>query len=145
MEINLDYEGSDKEWYLNYKVISESESICPTIRLLAIDLQKSPYLSVGDWIRSLSPRSFEEINELAQAEDEESFEMEQMLLLTLMLSHAEGTNLPNDDMEGMNRQLAVLRQLIVMCSLEKKGFVRCHYENFTLGEDMGDRIVVEKI
>lgn len=145
MELNLDYEGSDKEWYLNYKIISESENICPTIRLLAIDLQKTTYLSIGDWIRSLSDRSFDEINELAQTEDEESFDMEQLLLLTLMLSHAEGTNLPNDDMEGMNRQLAILRQLIVFTSLEKKGLVRCHYNNFTLGEDLGDRTIVEKI
>jgi|LakMenE18May11ns_1017448.scaffolds.fasta_scaffold9622321_2 hypothetical protein len=145
MEMNLNYDGDDKLWYLNYEVIASSTNICPTIRLLAIDLQKNPYISIGDWVQSLSDNSFAEIYELASTDDEDSFEMEQMLLLTLMLSHAEGTSLPNDDMEGMNRQLAVLRQLIVMCSLEKKGFVRCHYENFTLGEDMGDRIVVERL
>lgn len=145
MEMNLNYDGDDKLWYLNYKVIASSTNICPTIRLLAIDLQNNPYISIGDWIQSLSDNSFAEIYELATIDDEESFEMEQMLLLTLMLSHAEGTNLPNDDMEGMNKQLAVLRQLIVMCSLEKKGLVRCHYENFTLGEDMGDRIIVDRL
>ena len=42
-------------------------------------------------------------------------------------------------------QLHMLRSLLVFMSLEKKGLVRCYYENFTLGSDMGDKIVVDKL
>jgi hypothetical protein len=48
-------------------------------------------------------------------------------------------------MEELATQLSMLRQLIVFTSLEKKGLVRCYFENFTLGTDMGDKTIVEKL
>ena len=147
MDLEFDYPGSDREWYLNYDNILKSETTSPTIRLLAATLQKTPYLTVGDWLMSLGERSFQEIFELAEEseDNEHCYETEQLLLLTLMLSHAEGTNLPNDDMEGMNRQLMTMRQLIIITSLGRKGLVRCYYENFSLGEDMLDKPIVERL
>jgi hypothetical protein len=32
-----------------------------------------------------------------------------------------------------------------MVSLARKGFVKVHYENMSFGEDMGQKIVVERI
>jgi hypothetical protein len=62
-----------------------------------------------------------------------------------MLSKAEASDVEYEASEAMARQFDLLKVLITCVSLEKKGLVKIHYENMTLGEDMGDRIVVERI
>lgn len=143
--LNLLPDPDDDDWVLNYDRIAESEDHIAAIRLLAVRLRTNPYISLGDWLVSLSPAVFEELNMLAQTENEEGPEMEQLLLLTLMISHAEGTASTSKEMTEMCRQLSMLRHFIIFTALERKGMIRCYYENFTLGEDLGDRIIVERL
>jgi hypothetical protein len=115
------------------------------IRLLAVEMQEKPYMSVGEWISGLDAVSFNQLFELADCDEDDETMMEQLLLLTMMLSSAEGTSVNGANMEELATQLSMLRQLIVFTSLEKKGLVRCYFENFTLGTDMGDKTIVEKL
>ena len=144
MDLKIEIDEGDS---LNYRNIAEANWILPTIRLLAIDLQKNPYVTVGDWFRGLADSSVYELQELAETcyenpDNEES--MEQMMLLAMMLASGEGTCDMND-MEKNRTQLGMLMSLITVVGLERKGFVRVFYENLTLGDDMGNAVIVEKL
>lgn len=147
MDFNIDYEGSDDQFYLNLKQISGDTSLLPTVRLLAMDLIENPYISLGDWLKSLNDLSLREVLDASEAtlENEDSPMMEQLMLLTLMLAQAEGTLHGMNEMEELGKQIEMLRNYVIIVSLARKGLVRVFYENLTLGSDMGDRIVVEKI
>jgi hypothetical protein len=45
----------------------------------------------------------------------------------------------------IQKQMSMLLSLITFESLARKGIVRVYHENFTLGDDMADKLVVEKI
>lgn len=136
-----DYEY--KGFGMNLSLISQQENLTAATRLLAITLEKQPYMSIGDWFKSLSDYQFAELNNLLEEPTQEGDE--ELLLLTLMLSKAEASDVEYEASEAMARQFDLLKVLITCVSLEKKGLVKIHYENMTLGEDMGDRIVVERI
>jgi hypothetical protein len=131
---------------LNYRNIAEANWVLPTIRLLAIDMQKNPYATLGDWFRGLADSSVHELQELAETcyQDPDSETMEQMMLLTMMLASAEGT-CDIGDMEKNRTQLGMMMSLITIVGLERKGLVRVFYENLTLGTDMSDAVIVEKL
>lgn len=141
-ELNL---GDEEGFCLNLPEIVRSRTIIGPIRLLAAEMQERPYMSVGEWMSGLDFISFQQIFDLADADDNDETMMEQLLLLTMMLSSAEGTSVNGQNMDELATQLSMLRQLIVFTSLEKKGLVRCYYEHFTLGTDMGDKTIVEKL
>ena len=143
MELKFEDDG----YSLNYRNIAEANWILPTIRLLAVDMQKNPYVTLGDWFRGLGSSSVLELQELAEAcyEDPDNADaLEQMMLLAMMLASAEGT-CDMQDMEKNHRQLGMLMSLITIISLERKGMVRVFYENLTLGDDMGSAVIVEKL
>jgi hypothetical protein len=142
--MDTDKDFDDGNWMLNYPKIAESTNFAPVVRMLAIDLQKCPYLSVGDFLKNMSDIGLNELMELSgdKAEMDEKT-LEQMMILTLMLSRAEGSEDFNMDETG--RQVGVLRMLITCESLARKGLIRVFHENMTLGTDMGDKPVAEKL
>jgi hypothetical protein len=110
-------------------------------------MQKNPYVTLGDWFRGLADSSIYELQELAETcyEDPENADaQEQLMLLTMMLASAEGT-CDMQDMEKNRTQLGMLMSLITIVSLQRKGHVRVFYENLTLGTDMRDAVIVEKL
>lgn len=143
MDLKIEIPEGDN---LNYRNIAEANWILPTIRLLAIDMQKNPYATLGDWFRGLADSSVYELQELAETcyENPESETMEQMMLLTMMLASAEGT-CDMGDMEKNRTQLGMMMSLITIVGLERKGLVRVFYENLSLGTDMRDAVIVEKL
>jgi hypothetical protein len=143
MELKFEDDG----YNINYRNVAEANWILPTIRLLAIDMQKNPYVTVGDWFRGLGTSSVLELQELAETcyEDPDNADaLEQLMLLTMMLASAEGT-CDMQDMEKNRTQLGMLLSLITIVGLERKGLVRVFYENLTLGNDMGSAVIVEKL
>lgn len=141
------FEGSEDEFYVNLQQIANDTTVLPTIRLLAMDLMQNPYLTLGDWFRSLNDLSLHELMQVAEEtiKDEDSPMMEHLMLLTLMLAQAEGTLTNMNEMEELGNQISMMRNYLAIVSLARKGLVRVYYENLTLGSDMGDRVVVEKI
>jgi hypothetical protein len=138
-------EFPEEGYAINLSEVAHTGHICPTIRLLAMDLQKNPYARIGDWLRALPETSMSELLELADAVargDQDS--MEQIMLLTCMLASAEGTDDLND-LEKIRTQLGMMVNIIAITGLDRKGLVRVHYDNLTLGDDMGDAIIVERI
>lgn len=147
-DLNLDYEGSSDEFYIDFKRVANTTDLLPVVRLTALNLSENPYISVGEWIQGLNDLSLREAQEMSEAtlegDDCNPELLEQLMLLTLMLASAEGTLGSSRDLDRMGEQMAILRNLITITSLERKGLVTCRFENFTLGDDMGDKIIVEK-
>lgn len=144
-----DIEFSDEGFNLNYGNIAQAEWLCPTIRLTALDLQKNPYISVGDWFSKLSINSLNELQAISERAFEDpnnpdNQDIEQMMILAMMLAAAEGTDdLGNSD--HMRKQLSKIIMLITLVALERKGLVRIWYNNMTLGADMNGVPLVEKL
>jgi hypothetical protein len=148
-ELAMEMEFKDDGYNLNYGNIANAEWLCPTIRLTALDLQKNPYITVGDWFQKLSINSLNELQEIAERAFEDpgnpdNEDIEQMMILAMMLASAEGT----DDIGNMNHmksQLSKIVMLVTIVALERKGLVRIWYENMTLGADMQGVPLVEKL
>jgi hypothetical protein len=138
MSFEFEEEG---DFSINYKKVLHQETFLPVTRLLAADLMKSQYMSIGDFIKSLSDDVLYELNKIA--EDENNPHFEEMILLTEMLAAAEGTNIGG--LPQVHDRLNMFLTMLVFESLKRKGLVKLHYENISFGGDMGDKIVVEKI
>lgn len=147
-DLNLNYEGSEDEFYIDFARVANTEDLLPTVRLTALSLSNNPYLSLGDWFKGLNENSFKEVYDMVNEtfENHDAPVMEQLMLLTMMLSSAEGTLIASsNNLDELGKQMEVFRNYVAIVSLERKGLVRVFYENLTLGGDMGDKIVVEKI
>lgn len=148
-ELAMEMEFKDDGYNLNYGNIAQAEWLCPTIRLTALDLQKNPYISVGEWFQKLNDNSLRELQEIAENAFEnpdhpDNEDIEQMMILAMMLASAEGTD-DIGNMEHMKKQLSKIVMLVTLVSLERKGLVRIWYENMTLGADMEGVPLVEKL
>ena len=146
-ELNFDDLG-EEGFMMDFQQIAMSDWVAPTIRLLAMDLQKSPYMSLGDFFSKLSDNSVYELQVLSErgfddADNINNPDMQQVMILSLMLAGAEGTQ--DFDLRVIQKQMSMLLSLITFESLARKGLVRVYHENFTLGDDMNDKLVVEKI
>ena len=131
----------DGEFSINYEKVLHEETFLPVTRLLAADLIKNQYMPIGDFIKSLNDNSLEELNEISADENHPNFE--EMILISEMLSAAEGTNMGGTP--EVHQRLNMFITWLIFESLKRKGLVKIYYENISFGEDMGDKIVVEKI
>ena len=138
--MSFDFE-EDGEFSINYEKVLYQDGFLPVTRLLAADLIKSQYMSIGDFLKSLSDNALHELNEIA--EDENNPHFEEMILLAEMLAAAEGTNLGG--IPQVHERVGMFITMLVFESLKRKGLVKLHYENISFGADMGEKIVVEKI
>jgi hypothetical protein len=98
-------------------------------------------MSIGDFIKSLNDNVLVELNEISENENHPHFE--ELILLTEMLAAAEGTNLGGTP--KVHQRLNMFMTWLIFESLKRKGLVKIHYENLSFGDDMADKIVVEKI
>ena len=138
MSFDFDDEG---EFSINYGKVLHQETFLPVTRLLAADLMKNQYMPIGDFIKSLNDNSLDQLNEISADEDHPNFE--EMILISEMLAAAEGTNMGGTP--EVHQRLNLFITWLVFESLKRKGLVKIYYENISFGEDMGDKIIVEKI
>ena len=138
MSFDFDEEG---EFSINYQKVLNEDAFLPVTRLLAADLIKSQYMSIGDFIKALRDNTLEELNEISGDENHPHFE--EIILLSEMLAAAEGTNFGG--VREVHQRLNMFITWLIFESLKRKGLVKIHYENLSFGDDMADKIVVERI
>ena len=131
----------DGEYSINYGKVLHEESFLPVTRLLAADLMKNQYMPIGDFIKSLSDNSLEQLNEICEDENHPNFE--EIILISEMLAAAEGTNVGGTP--EVHQRLNLFITWMAIESLKRKGLVKVYYENISFGDDMGEKIIVEKI
>lgn len=137
-------EGAEDGFSVNCAEVVKSKDCLAVTRLLAADLLAKPYLKVGDWMQSVSDADLQTLINGAEPDENDEYKLEDILLVVMMLRQAEGLA-PLKGEEDFRKACGQLVTLMVIESLNRKGLVKVYHENMSFGDDMGDKIVVEKI
>jgi hypothetical protein len=127
------------------KVIQSQDCLAVT-KLLAVDLMARPYMQVGDFFKKLSDTDLTTLMDVVEANDGETpnDQFSDLILISEMLAGAEGLG-GGESVDMVTDRANQLISFLIIVSLERKGLVKVHYENMSFGDDMGDKIVVERI
>ncbi len=140
MEDPIDFENSHPDME---KIIA-SDKLLPVTKSVAKMLMRNPYTSLGKFFKKLSNENLEILMEIIDEGDSEFNErMEDIVLMTEMLSRAEGV--PSQSVDEITENVNYFGACITCVSLARKGFVRVYYDNMSFGADNGDKMIVEKI
>lgn len=134
----------NEKYYINYDMVTEAKELLPITRLLAFDLKKNPYLSVGDFLKNLSDKSLQEMVDYSDNIQEDASVVGDFVLISMMLAAAEGLD-SEADSETAQEWANSLITFFALESLHRKGLVKLHRENLSFGEDYKHKIIVEKI
>jgi len=137
----MNEDDEDTTFHVNYAKVLDQKDMLPVTRLLAADLLSTPYMPVGDFIAGLSDASLAELIEVCNDENHAHFE--ELLLIAEMLSAAEG--LESGTLDTIHERTNHLITLIAIEYFARKGLVIVHHKNMSFGEDMGDKVIVEKL
>jgi hypothetical protein len=136
----IDFENSHPDM----EKIIESDKLLPVTKSVAKMLMRNPYTSLGRFFKKLSNENLEILMEIIDEGDSEfNDRMEDIVLMTEMLSRAEGV--PSQSVDEITENVNYFGACITCVSLARKGLVRVYYDNMSFGTDHGDKIIVEKI
>ena len=136
----IDFENSHPDM----EKIIESDKLLPVTKSVAKMLMRNPYTSLGRFFKKLSNENLEILMEIIDEGDSEFNErMEDIVLMTEMLSRAEGV--PSQSVDEITENVNYFGACITCVSLARKGIVRVYYDIMSFGTDNGDKIIVEKI
>lgn len=137
---------------LNLQKIIEDRNMLSVTRLLAATLLNTPYMTVGEFVSSLSDPDLQQLMEIAdgmerEEEGDQDFDkvnhLEELVLITEMLVRAEG--LITTNAEDLTNRVGAFSMFLACEGLSRKGIIKLHHNNMSFGEDMGQKILVEKI
>jgi hypothetical protein len=140
METPMDFENS----HPNMEKIIDAEGLLPVTKSVAKMLMRNPYTSLGRFFERLSDENLQALMEIIEEGDSEfNDDMEDVVLMTEMLSRAEGV--PSQCIEDITENVNYFGACVTCVSLARKGLVRVYYDNMSFGRDQGDKVLVEKI
>ena len=140
MEDPIDFENS----HPCMEKIIESDKLLPVTKSVAKMLMRNPYISLGKFFKKLSDENLQVLSEIIEEGDSEFNDgMEDIVLMTEMLSRAEGV--PSQCIEDITENVNYFGACVTCVSLARKGLVRVYYENMSFGTDNGEKVIVERI
>ena len=140
MQEPIDFENS----HPHMEKIIASDKLLPITRSVAKMLMRNPYTSLGKFFKKLSDENLEVLMEIIDEGDSEFNErMEDIVLMTEMLSRAEGV--PSESIEEITENVNYFGACVTCVSLARKGLVRVYYENMSFGTDNGEKTLVERL
>jgi hypothetical protein len=125
-DLNIDF-----PFEINYEKILKTNNILPMVRLLAADLMKNPYMSIGTYLQRARTEDLQLI--LEASEDEEDERLSDILLLAEMLAKAEGVE--TECIEDVYKHLNSFITLAAVASLERKKLIIADYDVMSFGEE----------
>lgn len=136
----MDFENSHPDM----EKIIRAEGLLPITKSVAKLLLKNQYLSLGKFFKRISDDHLQELMEIIDDADNEFNDgMEDIVLMTEMLSRAEGV--PSESIEDITENVNYFGACVTCVSLERKGLVRVFYENMSFGKELGEQTLVEKL
>jgi len=140
MEDPIDFENS----HPCMEKIIESDKLLPVTKSVAKMLMRNPYISLGKFFKKLSDENLQVLSEIIEEGDSEFNDgMEDIILMTEMLSRAEGV--PSQCIEDITENVNYFGACVTCVSLARKGLVRVYYENMSFGTDQGEKVLVERL
>lgn len=138
MEFKFESEG----FHLNYPEIVKQNNNLAITRLLATQIMETGYIVVGDFLKNMSDADLKALTD--NMEDDAENQYEDLILVSEMLATGEGCEPSQNDREFEDRAQQLIT-LLVLESLHRKQMVKLYHENMSFHEDMGDKLLVEKI
>lgn len=134
------------EYSIDHSKVLQSKECLAVTKLLAVDLMARPYMRVGDFFKNLSNADLDILMNLIESNDgvNANEQFSDLILISEMLAGAEGLG-GGQNVNDITDRANQLISFLIIVSLERKGLVKVHYENMSFGDDMGDKIVVERI
>lgn len=146
MEDEFEFNGN---FSINFDEVINSPKYSSILKFLAKQIQETQYISTGDFFRNLSDSdiqylcdAIEDANVMEDDEYMEDERVDELLLLTMMLSQGEGGE--EDSIEELQRKMNAFCALAITTSLSRKGLVDVFYENFSLQEDTENKVVAKR-
>ena len=125
---------------INYEKVLNTNSILPMVRLLAADLMKNPYMTIGAFLQRARNDDLQLI--LEASEDEEDERLSDILLMAEMLAKAEGVE--TDSIEDVYKHLNSFITLAAVASLERKGLILADYDVMSFGEEFAHSTIAKR-
>jgi len=140
MTYPMDFENSHPDM----EKIIQTESLLPITKSVAKMIMKSQCLSLGKFFKTLSDENLQILSKiLGDGDDESNDGIDDIILMTEMLAHAEGV--PTTSIEEITENVNYFGACVTCVSLARKGLVHVYYNNMSFGKDQGDKILVERI
>lgn len=124
-------------YFINLDKIQEYPNILAVTKLLALKIQKNPYMRIGNFLLNLSDQDLQILLEIEETDPL----MEDLLMMSFLLARAEGVE--NGSTELITNHLNMFKGFIVMESLFRKGLINLYHENLSFGEEDGDKLIAE--
>ena len=138
MEFKFELAG----FHLDYQNILKNKETLAVTKLLATELMTNGYIVVGDFIKNLTDADLQALTD--NMEDDAKNQYQDLILVSEMLATGEGCGPSGNDTEFESRAHHFIT-LLILESLHRKGMVKLYHENISFHEDMGDKLLVEKI
>lgn len=130
------------EMLINLPEVVSSKKFSNFTRLLAANLIKNSYLTLGHFFKGLSDESLDHLLDLAEHEGDGD-KAEEIVLITLILAQAEGTLIKNEN--TMLDYVSMFKMMVAGCSLHRQGILKCNFENMSFGADASELIIFEPV
>tara|TARA_R110000868_G_scaffold82150_1_gene232097 strand:- start:19 stop:444 length:426 start_codon:yes stop_codon:yes gene_type:complete len=137
MEDDFDF---DFPFEINYERVFKANNILPMVRLLAAELMKNPYMTIGSYLQRARDSDLQTI--LEASEDEEDERLSDILLMAEMLAKAEGVE--TDSIEDVYKHLNSFITLAAVASLERKGLILADYDVMSFGEEFAHSTIAKR-
>ena len=142
--MNNDDFNEDGTFSVNLDNIIASKDMLAVTKLAAMEAKAEGYLTVGRFLQQLSDHDLNELMDIAEScKDETNDRVGEILLITEILAAGEG--LEPATIEEITVRMNSFIVLLTVESLNRKGLVRVFHNNMSLGDDAGDKIIVERI
>ena len=110
-------------------------------RVLAMDMMENPYITVGDFIKTLTDHDLCALSDIAENGTNDP-RFEEILLISEMLAAGEGVSERNID--TMVDRTKMFMMYLTCESLFRKGLVDIFHDKMSFGEDAANEVIVKK-
>lgn len=144
--MKMEFEDTGESQYtIEFARVAEDNKLLGTTRLLALDISKNGYINIGEFFEKMNDSDLQKYLNLSENLDDEA--AAEVVLLGEMLSIGEGLeySLSYEKPETMEKRISQLIMFLACESLYRKGLVKLYRENMSFGDDMMDKVIVEKI
>jgi hypothetical protein len=131
------------QYTVNYNQVICNPDLSQIVKTLAKKITENPYMLVSDFFKSLSDSEVDELSEMVNSMNDDTESLKNLLLISQMLSRAEGLSPETDEEEFVNLEHLVV--WIVCVSLEREGRAKVFYENMSFGQEFNTAKIVEKV
>lgn len=136
--------NEDGTFSVNLDNIIASKDMMAITKMTAMEAKYEGYITVGSYLQRLSDFDLHELMSVAEScKNEDDDRVGELLLISEILAAAEG--LDPAQIDEITQRMNSFIMLMTVESLHRKGLVRAIHCNMSLGEDAGDKVIVEKI